>query len=519
MRLRRPIIVLYVTRPFLMASLWDRKIYQSHQVYQNEETGYTSFRQWLAGHQKAIVYLVVDTVEEEFQLTLLPHITGAARREMVLRKLTEFHRNCDYKTAYFLNRQTTLRQDDAYILYALSNSGFLQHWMDVLQSENALLARVTSMPMVSRRMVKQSKQVASHLLLCERLSVGLRLSYLQHGRLRISRLVPLPSKESALLTDDYLVEIEKMRLYLLSQKVMASETTLAISLSAFDRASDAIVKMLEQRAFQCSIHKRQDQIRSAGLSQSLVQKYPELLHMHCLASGCSFESIAPAEKTRRFYIQQVTQRLVVGMLMLIVMSLFAGVYLLLQAKEMADAREALQQQTAVLLQNQNLTLKPTDGVMTSSELKNVVMMAEKISQSSAMPAALMQVVSAALEDEPSISINRMRWVHSEYSLIKDEDDEYTAKKAAHSNMDNWVQVGFVNAEIKPFTGDYRTAVAIVNRFLEKLAHDVDVTDVVLLHKPVNGESMQVLRGSTSEQAPMPTEAAFKLAITLKSIEN
>ena len=82
-----------------------------------------------------------------------------------------------------------------------------------------------------------------------------------------------------------------------------------------------------------------------------------------------------------------------------------------------------------------------------------------------------------------------------------------------------MQIGFVNAEIKGFTGDYRKALNSVNQFVSHLRDNVLVEQVVVLQEPVNVSSLANLQGSTTDENTTTERppAIFKIKIVLKPV--
>ena len=142
----------------------------------------------------------------------------------------------------------------------------------------------------------------------------------------------------------------------------------------------------------------------------------------------------------------------------------------------------------------------------------------------------MQILSSACEELPTIALNRIRWVQSATSDIKDENinapvaantaPAAQANPSLSSDPTRLLQVGFVNAEIKGFTGDYRAALNTVSQFASRLRANPAVESVLILQEPVNVSSFANLQGSTTDEgmAERPP-ALFKLKIVLKQAIN
>jgi hypothetical protein len=183
-------IVLCVTNGRLLAGRWQFGRLLAHRAFRNDAQGYEEFSRYLQQHAGTEIYMLVDAVEEDYRLESLPHTMGNARREMINRKLGLIYRGTSYRAAHFINRETTKRKDDRFLFVALTYEELLQPWIERLQALQMPLVGVYLLSMVSQHFVRKLKVGDAHLLLTERLSGGLRQTYLHNGRLRISRLVP-----------------------------------------------------------------------------------------------------------------------------------------------------------------------------------------------------------------------------------------------------------------------------------------------------------------------------------------
>jgi hypothetical protein len=182
-------LVLCATASSLLAGLWRAGKLQGSQTFNNDDIGHAAFAEFLQQYSTTPVYLIADAVEEDYRLESIPHTTGVAKNELITRKLNQFYRGLAYRTAHFVYREQDKRKDDKYLFVALNNADFLEHWVNIIQAEHVPLVGVYLLPMLSQVLVKQLKLLSPHILLCEKLSSGLRQTYFHHGRLRMSRLV------------------------------------------------------------------------------------------------------------------------------------------------------------------------------------------------------------------------------------------------------------------------------------------------------------------------------------------
>ena len=89
-------LVLCATANRLLAGIWHAGKLQGNQSFNNDESGHLAFAEFLQQHTATPLYLIADAVEEDYRLEKVPHTTGAAKRELINRKLNQFYRRSDY---------------------------------------------------------------------------------------------------------------------------------------------------------------------------------------------------------------------------------------------------------------------------------------------------------------------------------------------------------------------------------------------------------------------------------------
>lgn len=530
-------LVLCATANSLLAGLWRAGKLQGNQIFANDEAGHQAFAEFLKQYPATPVYLLADAVEEDYRLESLPHTTGNAQRELVERKLNQFYRGLDYRTAHFINRGKEHRKDDNFLFAALNNDDFLQNWVAVIQSVEAQLVGVYLLPMLSQVLMRQLKLMAPHILLCEKLSSGLRQTYLHNGRLRMSRLVSNVPTTASQLGYFYLVETEKTRLYLMSQRFISRETPLSLVLLSADGATQQISQAISQeQGLECSDVSLAALTKNLGLPANLVLQMPELVHMHLLASGHVVDNLAPASLTKHFQFAKVKQAVKLATLAIGALGVVAASWMFKQGLDNASALKQAIQDTAMQQQRYDEVAKdfPVTPIG-ANDLRVAVELDKTLASYPKSPRRMMQVVSAALEQSSqggvdSIDLDRLRWVLSNDANLKDDDKFIPLPATSKNQQVNFSvtppvdptklnEIAFITAEISGFTGDYRAALNSVNRFVANIKADNRVESVDVLQEPVNVSSFADLQGSTAdEQSTQRQPAFFKLKVTLKPVE-
>lgn len=523
-------LVFCATSHHLLAGLWHGTKLQGSQLFVNDEAGQAAFAQFLSQYPETPVYLMADAVEEDYRLESLPHASGAARQELVERKLNQYYRGLEYRTAHFINREPDKRRDDRFLFVALNNAEFLQTWVKILISAEALLVGIYLLPMLSQVLVRQLKIMSSHILLCEKLSSGLRQTYLHNGRLRMSRLVSNVPTVANQLSYFYLVETEKTRLYLVSQRFISRDTPLNLVFTSVEGDTQQISSGISQeQGLECTDVDLAPIVRNLGLPVKQVQQIPELLHMQLLASGHRVDNLAPSHLIKQYQLGRIQQVIKTITLAVTVLGFMIAGWMLKQALDYRTEYVNAKQDTSIQQHHYDEVAKNfPQTLISATDLQTAVELDKKIASYPKSPRRVMQVISAAMEKSPEIQLNRLRWLLTHDVNIVDDDKSLivstpvnTPQTSAQVNTDptQLMELGFLTAEIAGFTGDYRSALDSMNRFVAQLKADPKVAIVEILQAPVNVSSYVDLQGSTTdEQSTQRQPAIFKLKVILKPVE-
>lgn len=549
-------LVLCVNADRLLAGFWRGCKLQTHQIFLNDETGHQAFSEFLAQFPEIPVLVIADAIEEDYRLESTPHVTGAAKRELIDRKLNQFYRGLEYRAAHFVNRETDKRKDDKFLFVALNNNEFLKDWVDLIQLAHVQLVGIYLLSMLSQSLVGKLNINSPHILLSEKLSSGFRQTYLHHGSIRMSRLVPIEPKVTTELTElnqygyFYLNETEKTRLYLMSKRYIMRETPLDLLLISADEKFQEIISqgISQASGLMVSCVNINQLAFKHGLSMELLQKFPELLHMQLLVSGHSVDNLAPVTLTKHYRLNNIKRMIKLATLTFCLLGLSCLALLIKQGLDHSSEFNLALQNTLIQQQRYDEVAKSFPVTSLGSEdLKKAVELDQTISSFPKSPRRMMQVLSTALEKLPQktsqqenfaqlkldhVQLNRLHWLLTNDINFKDEDqiegqisvqqpNNVEAEPNSQDVVDSTAlkELAFINAEISGFKGDYRAAHHVVNRFVANLKADNRVATVDVLQAPVNLSSYLDLQGNTTDQQLSQKQPAlFKLRVMLKAPE-
>lgn len=538
-------LVLYANAQHLLAGIWQGGQLQICQTFISNEAGHDAFAEFLQQNPVMPIYLLVDTVTEDYRVEQLPHSTGRARVELIERKLGQFYRGLNYRAAHFIRRESNLRKDDLFLFVALNNDDFLLGWLAKIAAAKAHLVGIYLLPMLSQRLLQRLKILSPstpspHILFCEKLSSGLRQTYLHNGSLRMSRLA-VSIQGNISITDDqwvnfYLAETEKTQLYLISQRFISSETVLSLVLLNQASGTDKMGLAMNARdGFSYTEVNSKQLSKQFNLPLDLLDQNPELLHMQLLQNAPALANLAPKNLTKHYQLSQIMRLIKIATVLIALLGLSTSAWIFMQGWQYKLAFNQATQETALQLKHYNAEAKNFPATKLSADyLKVAVNLYNTINSYPKSPKRLMLAVSAGLAQTPEIKLERLRWVFTSDLNIKDDDElltvsvtnnhytqtttpEYTTQNVTKNSAEFPHEIGFITATISDFNGDYRGALNSVYHFIAALEKNNTVAKVSILQAPVNLSSNADLQGSTKdEQAVQQAIALFKLKIMLKT---
>jgi hypothetical protein len=474
------------------------------EVFDHDDEGYAGFGKYLKLHRRIPIYLMTDVVKEDYRYEFLPHAMGRDRREMLERKLKQLYRATPYSAAWLQGREQTKRRDDRYLFAAMTSPELLGDWLKVIEHLHAPLGGIYPLPLVTQLAVEKLALQPGHLLLVSRHSAGLRQSFFGEERLRISRLTPFESGGRPTSVESYAEEIANTRYYLDSLRIAPLDEPLTVAILNLDGSLSGLESLLSGPPnVHCRLLTVGDVAHLIGANPGLLQRYPDALHLQLLGLRAPAANLAPRALVAghkryqaRRWVHALSAHAATGA------ALWCGVNFLIQLDYQKQAESiALERRNVHSLYEQVTKQFPASPVGTE-ELRKTVEMAEALSADAASPITLFSALGRALGASPNVFPTKLTW------KAGGKERPSTGNRAAS-------QSGILEAEIRPFKGDYREALSTINQFEEKLKAEPAITSVKVLQLPLSINPNTALSGSTQEIRESATGASFKLELKLR----
>ncbi|HYP68731.1 MAG TPA: monoheme cytochrome SoxX [Thiobacillaceae bacterium] len=436
------------------------------------------------------VWLLVDSVDEDYRLEALPHVWGKARHEMLERRLRQLYRGQPFCTAWLQGRAAEGRRDDRFLFTALSDSDWLTPWLSAIQSTGFPLAGVSLISSAAQALLTRLKIRDPQVMLVSRHGAGLRLSYFQNTLLRFSRLTQGEGQD--LNCAD---EVSKTLLYLTSQRIIPREARCAIYLLDLDHdLAPTLASLNADPMFDARLIASEQVARALNVPEEFLLAAPGVALLAAQAGVPPAFNLAPKELRHGFQLHRV-RRLLNG----------AAVACLLGGATAVGAQWAETHQyrsdTQTLMRNlardetlyqESLKQYPRISIPPDM-LRQAVQRARTLESGPRSPENAFAILAKALDQHPPIVLQNLGW-----------RDKLAAGQGQGDHLE-------IRAQVLPFDGNYRVAVEQIKSFMATLSALPGVTSVTLVEGPVSAAVSSTLSGSTLNKAS-PSEAHFRLSL-------
>ena len=488
--------------------------------FDNDEAGLAGFERYLKAGGSAPVHLMVDSTDEDYRFETLPHTSGRDRRELIQRKLRQLYRSTPYFAAVpqpteKLQKQVkSKRRDDRFLFAALTEADLLTPWINAITARRLPLAGIYPLPVVTAAVAARLKLKTANLLVISKHIAGYRQTFSKDGRFRLTRLTQARGSGERTMDWSFADEIQNTRLYLDALGVTQVDETVDVLILDQDNSLATLRQALESKRgnMQCQRLDREELVLRLKVPDAAIGITPDALHLQLLGAYTPVENLAPSTLLEPYRLFR-TRRWLFGATAAVAATggIWFGIDLQrVQAIE-DESRRFSVEAAGFEAQYRDLTRQFPAAPANSATLKLTVDVAARIRENVRTPESLFVAVSDALASSPTVSVISLAWKYGRYP---DAATAFAPASITGTTTDRqWRQVGLMIGEITPFSGDYRSAIAGIREFADRLRQSPLVADVRIIKLPLEASSRQSLTGSTSVATEQRQTAQFEIAIT------
>ena len=376
--------------------------------FANDVSGHTALASLLKKYPKATCYLLADLVEEDFRSESVPHVSGKDRKDIVDRKFEQFYRNTPFRHAQILYREQDGRRDDVTLFSALTNPELISPWLDIMLEQEASIAGIYSVPLVSKQLV--SHIPSSHLLLIswQRYS-GLREIFYRDGHISFSRLTPLV--DSDVITKSLQIELNRTYKYLSSLSLLPVDQPLDVCIICSKDDKNKLQEMLQDsdniRYIIEDINLLTDRI---GLKTEFTDSDATPLLLHLLGRRPPVNQYAIADHTHFHDLWKAKSLLKISVATAAIICVaWSGMNLWETSGLHQDIKSINTMKASIKAQENKIEADYPRFPVSVDRMKAGVSVIQKHSASALSPREFLIKISRKLESFPMIRLNSLSW--------------------------------------------------------------------------------------------------------------
>jgi hypothetical protein len=469
-------LLLYLSAAGASCALQRNGQLSEAQYLPSEEEGWEAFNALLMAHPNIPVAIAVDSVDETYRGEILPRAFGRDRTEMTDRRLRQVVHQSPYRAALRQGRErkATVR-GDRYLIMGLTNPEQVRPWLDIMHLRGAPLAGIWLLPTLSASLVRRFHLEDPRLLLVSEQTGGLRLTYLEGGELRFSRLAPVDGNQHDNPLEGYADEIERTRQSLVGQRLITREEKIRVVLiDPLNTLNELHGFLPEAAGFQCFSINRGRLLEALKLPHALLAESADALYLSLLSRAPASANLMTAEQRGNSRVFWLRRGLIFAAAAWLTLSVTAALLLLGDAWRLDRQTDVLQTQAEADRAKESALLAPAGGAKRVGQRLAAVEAWNAVRLRDRQPARMLEAAQAAAEAVGDIQLSRLSWANSD---------------------DPGVISLTIEGDFPAFTGDYRAAHTSVTSLARQLGERLPDQRVEVTAWPLNAQSGEALEGT------------------------
>ena len=495
---------------------WNNGDLGSSFLFDVDEAGHDNFKRYLKESVNTPMTILVDVIGEEFRQETIPHVFGSDRRALIERKQSRIFRDAGYLYTQNQGREEEGRRDDRLLFMALTNQEIIRPWVELLDEYKIPLTGILSVPLLLQSYIKTLPGISDHALIVTMQSIsGLRQTFFQKKELQVSRLSKLPRYGTESYAPKISAEVDKIQRYLNSLRLVPHDTSLDVYIFAdkttLDQLENEKISSPMVRQHYLDINKLMESTQKDAMQDI---PFSDQLLIHHLLKSQSNNCYASSHEMRYSKMRNMRYAMNIASAFLMIFSLiYSGIYFMsgLTYKQQSESskNKSAFYQVRYDLARERLPKTPVEP----AQIKVAVDAVTTLNEFKSTPFEMLSFLGKGLEQYPDIKLDDIDWGFSidpnkgSAASSKDNSTDLPAGMIKDNSEVKYYQISNFNAHIEPFYGNYREAIATVNKFAETLRSFDSAYDISIESFPLDISSTSKLQGDTKSAGK---EALFSL---------
>ena len=495
-----------------------------------DAAGRAAFAAYLDGVGALDTQVLTDLVEEDFRIEVLAHASGRDRQALLGRHAARLFRSTPYRRAEVLGRKADERKRDEVLFSALTNPEAADAWLEPLRERRVPVAGLCSVALLTPALVARLRgRKAELLLVSEGCDSGLRQSFVVGGRLRFSRLTPVPP---GLTPETYAgfvhAEIGKTKRYLSNLHLLARDRTLETLMPSAGERLAALQAMGRERGLEhYEFLDMNEAAARVGYRGAPLGACADPLFAALLAGRPGWDHYAPSEDRQRLWRHRAERTAPAVAAVTLVAALFWAGLNLFDGLALEAERAATEQRIALAEQQlEHLRAALPETEFEPRLMQAAVALAERLRQERRDPHRALATLGQRLMAHGGLAPRALEWFVSENPEAREPG---VADQAAQEELPELgpdgepveaapgehrrYAIGRLEGEVVPFDGNFTRAHQRVLALVEDLRRQPGVVQAAADRLPLNTASDARVAGSLSgEEAVRRARFAVRLVL-------
>lgn len=458
---------------------------------------------YIAKHGVKPVTIVLDILEEGYALESIPHLNGRDRDALLQRKKNQLFPRTRFNYSAVRGRSASGRRDDLVFFSAIADDQVIQPWLTLLFNLQIPIVAIQSLPILSEKLAKDLPGGEHKFLINiteDHLGVSLRQSYFKDNVLALSRFRQLKTSDLPDLAATVKEEIDRSRRFVSRQFNLAPDARIAAhffysspAMHVFFNAVDFSAINLDAQSYLI-----RDYARSKGLTLPDNSGISQLLAVQ--PSGIS-QTWHYRDQQSHFYYRhhQLKNALNLASALLLLGSLIHTGLGLMENARLNEASRQLHNEQHVISERMIHTAEaPLTNGFSPFEMRVQLQVHQQLQQQIITPEAILAPISQVLQHHPDITLGAVAWGSknddSQQPAIENPDPSQTT-----GNEKRLVPLR-LSASITPFDGNYRKALALIERVAKQLSRTAQIKNVKTVKWPIEINANNELSGTISQRS-------------------
>ncbi|MCV6638947.1 hypothetical protein [Candidatus Albibeggiatoa sp. nov. NOAA] len=480
--------------------------------FQNNEADIAAFTQYLHLHFEVPVFIIVDSIHEEYRHITVPHVVGKDRQDLLNHRKQRFFEHTPYSYAAVQGREKQGRGDDKVLFSAITSPELFEPWINLINKYKVPLAGIFSMPLLSEFLLNYFDAHPYTLLVThtprinEHSVQGLRQNFFFEKKLQVSRLVALSEAD---LSDNYTESVIKQIIitqrYLGSIRILPPSVELNVVLLAQPTYIDELQTYLQTNDVP-EIHIK---LVSCADFMKDEKQLSEMGCLHHLAGYYLLQNTPPnhyAKSTDTRYFIYHRLRLAMYSLSVLFLLSSAGYAALksVEAWQILKQAQSVEQQVNIHQQQiDKLRALQPDLPADIEIIRTVVNYGRILTEQHISPHNMLVSLSTTLTQNRLVQLDKLSWgaTDVEKGLFSQKPREIKPEEKPYI-----IQGLRINASVESRSGDYRQALLIYKRFLQDIKQTRQFSEIVEVQPPFDIAALS----SSADNNPSSKKIAFIL---------